>query len=55
MEKSKKFDYGETVKISENAPKKYHSSEVGFVCGMIDIDSIEAATAFYLKTPKALN
>ena len=61
MEKSKKFDYGETVKISENAPKKYHPSEIGFVCGMIDIDSVEAATAYdcigsdWLYTVELLN
>ena len=60
-EKKSKFDYGETVKISENAPKKYHPSEIGFVCGMIDIDSVEAATAYdcigsdWLYTVELLN
>ena len=44
--KKSKFDYGDTVIISDNAPLKYHPSEIGFVCGMIDIDSNEAAIAY---------
>lgn len=40
-----KFSYGESIRISKEAPEKYHSSEIGFICGMIDIDSEEAAVA----------
>ncbi len=46
QDKVSEFDYGESIKISEEAPKKYHPSEVGFICGMIDIDSNEAAVAY---------
>ena len=45
-DKRSKFDYGDTVKILENAPEKYHPSEIGFICGMIDIDSEKAAFAY---------
>ncbi len=44
--KESRFDYGEVVKICGNAPEKYHPSEIGFVCGMIDIDSDEAIAAY---------
>lgn len=44
--KKSKFDYGEVVKIIESAPDKYHPSEIGFICGMIDIDSDEAIVAY---------
>lgn len=44
--KKSKFDYGETVKISKEAPKQYHPSEIGFICGMIDIDSEESTIAY---------
>jgi len=40
-----KFDYGATVIILSSAPKKYHPSEIGFICGMIEIDSDESAVA----------
>ena len=45
-DKKSKYDYGESVKISKDAPVKYHPSETGFICGMIDIDSDEAAMAY---------
>ena len=45
-DKKSKFDYGEEVKISINAPIKYHPSSIGFVCGMIDIDSQKVAEAY---------
>jgi hypothetical protein len=45
-EKKSKFDYGACVKIVKNAPHKYHPSEIGFVCGMIDIDSPEAIVMY---------
>ena len=45
-DKKSKFDYGESIKISSEAPEKYYPSEVGFICGMIDIDSQEAAIAY---------
>ena len=45
-DKKNKFDYGDSVKISAAAPIKYHPSEIGFICGMIDIDSKEAALAY---------
>lgn len=60
-DKKSKFDYGETVKILEDAPEKYHPSEIGFICGMIDIDSDEAAIAYdcigsdWLYTVELLN
>ena len=44
-EKKSKFDYGETIKIANEAPQKYHPSEIGFICGMIDIDSEQVAIA----------
>lgn len=44
--KNSKFSYGESVKIIDKAPKQYHPSEIGFICGMIDIDSEEAAIAY---------
>ena len=44
--KKSKLEYGEAVKILKNAPEKYHPSEIGFICGMIDIDSEEAAIAY---------
>jgi len=40
------FDYGETIKIVDHAPEKYHPSESGFICGMIEIDSDEAIIAY---------
>lgn len=45
-DKKSKFDYGEAIRISIDAPEKYHPSEIGFVCGMIDIDSEECARAY---------
>jgi len=60
-DKKNKFDYGETVKITGNAPIKYHPFEIGFICGMTDIDSEEAATAYdcigsnWLYTVELLN
>ena len=60
-DKKSKFDYGESIKISNEAPKKYHPSELGFICGMIDIDSQEAAIAYncigsdWLYTVELLN
>jgi hypothetical protein len=45
-DKKSKFDYGESIKISKAAPEKYHPSKIGFICGMIDIDSQEAAVAY---------
>ena len=59
--KENKFDYGESVRISCKAPSKYHPSEIGFICGMIDIDSKEAAIAYdclgsdWLYTVELLN
>jgi hypothetical protein len=59
--KKSKFDYGEAVKISRDAPEKYHPSEIGFICGMIDIDSEEATIAYdcvgsaWLYTVELLN
>ena len=56
-----KFDYGESIRISKEAPEKYHPSEIGFICGMIDIDSEEAALAYdcigsdWLYTVELLN
>lgn len=49
MEQQNKFDYGESIKISETAPDKYHLKEVGFICGMIEIDSEEAEEAYDCK------
>lgn len=46
MTKKSKFDYGKAIRISKKAPEKYHPSEIGFICGMIDIDSEEAAVAY---------
>jgi len=46
LDKKSKFDYGESVKISSEAPEKYSPSEVGFICGIIHIDSQEAAIAY---------
>lgn len=60
-DKKSKFDYGESIKISNEAPDKYHPSEIGFICGMIDIDSQEAAIAYncigsnWLYTVELLN
>ena len=60
-DKISKFDYGEAIRISNNAPEKYHPSEIGFICGMIDIDSEEAAAAYdcigseWLYTVELLN
>lgn len=60
-DKKNKFNYGESIKILKNAPKKYHPSEIGFVCGMIDIDSNEVAIAYdcigsnWLYTVELLN
>ena len=60
-DKKSKFDYGESIKISNEAPKKYHPSELGFVCGMIDIDSKESAIDYdcigsdWLYTVELLN
>lgn len=45
-EKKSKFDYGEVVRILKEAPTEYHPSEIGFVCGMIEIGSEEAALAY---------
>ena len=45
-DKKSKFDYGESIKISSEAPEKYHPSEVGFIYGMINIEFPEAATAY---------
>jgi len=45
-DKKSKFDYGESIKISKIATEKYHPSETWFICGMIDIDSQEAAVAY---------
>ena len=59
-EKSK-FDYGEPIRISKKASVKYHPSEMGFICGMLDIDSEEAAFAYdcigsdWLYTVEVLN
>jgi len=56
-----KFDYGATVEILNSAPKKYHPSEIGFICGMIEIDSEESAVAYdcidsaWLYTVELLN
>lgn len=44
--KRSRFDYGAIVRMLKNAPEKYHPSEIGFVVGMIDIDSYETATAY---------
>jgi len=41
-----KFTWGDTIKVIKNAPDKYHPLEIGFVCGMMDIDSEDAATAY---------
>jgi len=60
-DKKSKFDYGESIKISREAPEKYHPSEIGFICGMIDIDSEETALAYdcmesdWLYTVELLN
>jgi len=59
--KKSKFDYGDPIKISDEAPEKYHPSEGGFICGMIDIDSEESAAAYdcigsdWLYTVELLN
>ena len=45
-EKKSKFDYGETIRITKDAPKKYHPAEPGFICGMIDIGSEQIAIAY---------
>lgn len=60
-DKETKFDYGESIIISKKAPDKYHPSEEGFICGMIYIDSEEAAIAYdcigsdWLYTVELLN
>jgi hypothetical protein len=60
-DKKSKFDYGESIRILKEAPLKYHPSEIGFICGMIDIDSEEAALAYdcigsdWLYTVELLN
>lgn len=60
-DKKSKFDYGDSIKILQDAPKRYHPTETGFICGMIDIDSDEAATAYdcigseWLYTVELLN
>jgi hypothetical protein len=60
-DKKSKFDYGESVRILKEAPKKYQPFELGFICGMIDIDSEEAALAYdcvgsdWLYTVELLN
>lgn len=60
-DKKSKFDYGESIRISKETPEKYHPSEIGFICGMIDIDSEEAALAYdcigsdWLYTVELLN
>ncbi len=60
-DKKSKFDYGESIRISKEAPLKYHPSEIGFICGMMDIDSEEAALAYdcigsdWLYTVELLN
>ncbi|MBI2742618.1 MAG: hypothetical protein HYX48_01725 [Chlamydiales bacterium] len=40
------FHYGESVRISKDALEKYHPGELGFICGMIDIDSEEVAAVY---------
>lgn len=61
MNKKSKFDYGDTVRILSSAPEKYYPSELGFVCGMIDIDTEEDALAYdcvgseWLYTVERLN
>jgi hypothetical protein len=60
-DKKSKFDYGESIRILKEAPEKYHPSEIGFICGMINIDSVEAAVAYdcigsdWLYTVELLN
>lgn len=44
--KPNKFDYGESIRIFKSAPEKYQPTELGFICGMIEIDSTEAAEAY---------
>lgn len=46
QDKKNAFDYGATVRVLRDAPEKYHPFEIGFICGMIDIDSEEAAIAY---------
>ena len=59
--KKSKFDYGDSIKILSDAPQKYHPSEIGFICGMIDIDSEDIAAAYdcigsdWLYTVELLN
>ncbi|MBS0607557.1 MAG: hypothetical protein KF898_06115 [Parachlamydiales bacterium] len=45
-DKLNRFDYGDAVKISSDAPEKYHPLEIGFICGMIEMDSVEAQVAY---------
>ncbi len=46
QDKLNRFDYGDVVRISSDAPEEYHPLEIGFVCGMIEIDSKEAELAY---------
>ena len=46
LHEKNKLDYGETAIVIRNAEKTYRPLELGFICGMTDIDTHEAALAY---------
>jgi hypothetical protein len=42
-EQLQKFEYGEAVRVAENAPAKFHPSEIVSVCGFRSIETEKQA------------
>jgi len=40
------FNWGDTVRIKSNAPKRYKPGSLGSICGIRIIDSVEVAKHF---------
>jgi hypothetical protein len=41
-----KFDWGETVRVSQNAPERFRPSQLSSVCGFRLIETAEQSVAF---------